>query len=43
MFTEEASASAVSTVIKVITPGSATFDKPFDFLNYSVSPGFKHL
>ena len=46
MFTEEATtSSSVSgvNVVKLITPGSATTDKVFDFMNYSVSPGFKHL
>ena len=45
MFTEEATTSSVSAVniVNVITPGSATADKVFDFMNYSVSPGFKHL
>ena len=46
MFTEEpTTSSSVSdvNVVKLITPGSATADKVFDFMNYSVSPGFKHV
>lgn len=43
MFTDEATTSAANTVVKVITPGSGTFDKTVDLMNYSTSPGFAYL